>query len=725
MLTSRKWQAIALGLFASLLCSGALVPQPTRAATQKIPIKHVVVIMEENHTFDNYFGDFPGVAGTKWGVTEPHASNPMPHDLLHSASRATAAIDGGAMDDFDPLGQVQYRHSDIPTFWAYAKHYGLGANFFSDAPTSSTPNHIAMIAAQTGGDDATLHVFGCHSPLNDVVLESNDDGDESYGTPCYNIKSLPEELDKAGLSWKMYGAQTSWDPVLFVKSLEKTPKLAATQIITDAQNNQLPDVSFVTPDTRPQSDHPPEPAQPAENFVASIVNAIMKSPEWRSTAIFLTWDDFGGFYDHIAPPKVGGASLGPRVPLIVISRYAKPGYISTSQGEFASFDKFIEKVFGLPSLGQRDALASTSSLMNFFDFTKPGSAPNTKLYQPMRRYSPVLQTPPQDARMVSPVALGTTVAPAAGGPDTHFTYSIVYAGANPPTVHNVIVDGKAMPMTAVANLGEGKEEYQASTTLAPGVSHTYSFKFKSGSDSWKLPLNNVPFSGPTVAPFDLSGVRVTSPGTKDGTAQLGKTATVIVKYTSPGGTKPTKANVLIDGQSHPMQLTGGSPTTGMRYRYKTSSLSEGDHYLQFEFNDGTGMEDFQENGFSVSPIILRHSGVSPTSGSTSTTFTFSTVYYGHDKPTKVDVVLDGKVHPLTYQSGSDSTGATYSTTMELAAGKHKFAFYATDGSTAWSDPVTPGVYTGLKVTAPGQPATHSAIVSPRSQPWNPYPYDQG
>jgi phospholipase C len=201
MPTPRLSLAAAIASFTCLLCAGAFIPQPTRADARQVPIRHVVVIMEENHTLDNYFGDFPGVAGTRWGVRERRAPNPMPHDLGHSAPRAIAAIDGGAMDDFDPLGKVQYRRSDIPTFWAYASHYGLGVNFFSDAPTSSTPNHIAMIAAQTGGDLATFRLFGCHSPLNDVVLEQDADGGESYGTPCYDINSLPQELDQAGLSW--------------------------------------------------------------------------------------------------------------------------------------------------------------------------------------------------------------------------------------------------------------------------------------------------------------------------------------------------------------------------------------------------------------------------------------------------------------------------------------------------------------------------------------------
>lgn len=566
---------------------------------------------------------------------------------------------------------------------------------------------------------------GCRSPLNDVVLERGADGDESYGAPCYDINSLPQELDQAGLSWKMYGDNPIWDPVLFVRSAANTPKIPATQIITDAESNDLPDVSFVTPDTHPESDHPPDPTQPGENFVASVVNAIMKSRAWSSTAIFLTWDDFGGFYDHVPPPKVNGVDLGPRVPLLVISRYAKPGHVSTRRGEFASFAKFIEKVFGLPSLGARDALASTSDLMGFFDFSHRSRPPNTKLFEPMRRYSPVLQVPPAHARSISPLAYGSTVFPTAGGPDTRFVYSVVYTGATAPTVHNVIVDGKAIRMTAVADVGQGKVEYQATTTLAAGNSHTYSFEFSNGTGTWQLPLNDVPFTGPIVAPFELSGVGVSSPGTGNGIAQLGQPLTVSVTYRSPTGNPPTTASVLIDGQSHPMVSAGGSPTTGIRYRYQTSSLGEGDHYLQFEFSDGTGLEDFQENAFSVTPITLLDSAVSPTSGSTSTEFTFSTVYYGQDAPTEVDVVLDGKAHPLSYQSGNYATGATYATTLRLGAGKHTFAFYASDGSSAWSDPFTPDVYTGLTVTTPGQPPVHSAIVAPAPQLTNPYPYDEG
>src|ERR1700722_3778215 len=231
MLKRNQHRVFALAISAAFLCSVAVFIQP-KAQAQPTPIKHVVVIMQENHTLDNYFGDFPGVAGTRWGVTEPRAPNPLPHDLTHSGPRAMAAMNGGRMNDFDPLGKVQYKHNDIPTYWAYAKQYGLGVNFFTDAETSSTPNHISMIAAQTGGDFATTHVTGCHSPLNQVVLDRSVSGSESYGSPCYNINSIPQELTKAGLSWKFYGETAIWNPTEFVKPLSKTPEHSSTQVIT-------------------------------------------------------------------------------------------------------------------------------------------------------------------------------------------------------------------------------------------------------------------------------------------------------------------------------------------------------------------------------------------------------------------------------------------------------------------------------------------------------------
>ena len=232
----------------------------------------------------------------------------------------------------------------------------------------------------------------------------------------------------------------------------------------------------------------------------------MKSKSWPSTAIFVTWDDFGGYYDHVAPPAVDGVGLGPRVPLLVISPYAKPGYISHQQGEFASFDKFIETEFGLPSLGQRDSLPATSDLTDFFDFNQPSNSP---LLEPSLPYSTVLSVPHSRTEAVGG-SQPSTVTPAAGGPDKMFTYQVIYTHTVAPTVHNAIIDGTPIAMALQRHISAGVDEYSATTKLAPGP-HTYSFQFSDGTNTWQLPLNNTPFTGPQVTPFDLMPSRSRQP----------------------------------------------------------------------------------------------------------------------------------------------------------------------------------------------------------------------
>jgi len=693
---------------AAVSAAGASVNQTTN------PIQHVVVIMEENHTFDNYFGDYPGV-GT-FGITEPPASNPLPHDIDHSGPRTRFAIDGGAMDGFDPLGKVEYQPSDIPVYWAYAQHFGLGENFYTDAASSSTPNHIAMIAGQTGGNDQTIHVHGCLSPANDVVLDRNASGNASFGQPCYNIPSIPAKATAAGLTWKYYGQAPVWDAPQYIQGIKNTPTVASQQIITDAQNGQLPNISFVTPGQDSQADHPPQPTQPAQNFVSSIVNAIMKSPAWSSTAIFVTWDDFGGWYDHVPPPVVDGIGLGPRVPLLVISPWAKPGYLGANQGEFASFDKFIEETFGLPSLGARDSLPGTSDLMDFFNFTQ---TPDPKLIEAKLPYSNVLSVP-----NVAEGAIGgahpSTVTPASGGPNTVFTYDVMYQNSATPTVHNLVIDGSTtIPMTFKKTVGK-MQEWEATSQLAAGP-HTYAFQFGAGTNSWQLPLNTTPFSGPQVMPFSITGIKVTP---SNGAQQLGQPVTFSCIYTSPAGKSPVTAQIDIDNKIYAMSAIKGTATTGIHYQYTTSSLGQGTHYFQLQFDDGSGLRTQQEYSVDITPIYLKNSSVTPASGTSSTNFTFSTVYTGPDPATQVDVVVDGTSHPMSLVSGNPTSGATYSATLTLPAGTHNYAFYATDGTNDWSDPPTPGVYSGLAVSAKGAAPRVSKIRAPRRDN-APYAYDPG
>jgi phospholipase C len=678
------------------------------------PIDHVVVIMEENHTFDNYFGAYPKANG----VVEPAASDPLPHDLVHTSQRALFGMDGGKMDGFDALGAVQYKPSDIPTYWAYAQHFGLGDNFFTSVPSNSTPNHMAMIAGQTGGENDTVHITGCGSPMNDVVLQRNNaSGAESFGEPCYNIPSAPEQLTQAGLTWKYYGTTAIWDATDWVQGLSNTTIEKGPQIIQDAENNQLPNVAYVTPGSDADSDHPPQPTQPAQNWVASIVNAIMNSPAWSSTAIFVTWDDFGGWYDHVPPPTVAGSQLGPRVPLLVISPYAKPGLISKSLGDFASFDRFIEKDFNLPSLGSKGSPTGVSDLMSYFNFAQ---TPNPPLIEPMLPYSGVLQVPNSTTLAVGN-AQPSTVTPAAGGPNTTFTYQILYNSATPPTVHNVVVDGNSIPMTVERTINKSEVEYSATDTL-PAGRHTYTFHFSDGTSTWDLPNNNVPFTGPAVNPFALSNTNVIP----NGGVLPGRPITFKVRYTDQAGTMPTTANIVIDDVPHAMTAVSGKPTTGITYQYTAKDLAVGEHYFRLVFDDGSGPYTFE--GYStppVTPIVLKRSKVSPTSGTTSTPFKFVTVYHGHKAATAVDVIVDGTSYPMTYVSGTAATGELYKTSMTLPAGDHTFAFFATDGTHDWGDPITPGVYSGLKVTSAAQAPPPGKIVAPAPPIQAPYPVDQG
>jgi phospholipase C len=708
--------AVAVGAAGAVLSvvaagvAGAAVNQTTD------PIQHVVVIMEENHTFDNYFGQFPGV-GAQYAQTLPAASNPAPHDIDHSGPRTRYAIDGGAMDGFDPLGGVQYKKADIPVYWAYAQNFGLGENFYTDAASSSTPNHIAMIAGQTGGNDQTIHVHGCLSPANDVTLDRDAAGDESYSQPCYNIPSIPEEAAAAGLTWKYYGTAPVWDAPQYIQNIKNSPQVSSTQIITDAKANNLPNVSFVIPGEDSQSDHPPQPTQPAQNFVSSIVNAIMHSSEWNSTAIFVTWDDFGGWYDHVPPPQVDGIGLGPRVPLLVISPWAKPGYISSQQGEFASFDKFIEEVFGLPSLGQRDSLAATSDLMDYFNFAQ---TPDPKLIEPQLAYSNVLSVP-----NVGDAAIGSshagTVSPTSGGPDTTFTFAVMWNSTATPATAKAVVDGsQTVPLSFVKKVGK-LNEYEGTTKLAPGP-HTYRFRFGAGGKSYQLPLNSVPFSGPQVLPYNITGFKVT-PG--NGAQQLGQPVAFSLTYKSPAGKTPVTANIDIDNNIHALNAVSGTAAKGIHYQYTTPHLTQGTHYFTLQFDDGSGLQTIQKYSVDITPIYLQNSKVSPTSGTTSTNFTFATTYTGPDPATEVDVVVNGTSHPMNLISGNPTTGALYQATLTLPAGSHNFAFYATDGTNEWSDPPTPGLYTGLTVSATkGAAVAHSTIGAPKPDT-APYAYDPG
>ena len=681
----------------------------SRSKAQAItPIQHVVVIMEENHTFDSLFGTYPGVNGS----SEPEAPNPISADLNHSGDAETASIDGGKMNKFTSTGKVQYYQSDIPTYWAYAQQFGLSDNFFSSMATSSTPNHIAMIAGQTGGDNASTLVYGCKSPPNAIVGSRSTAGQQYWGSPCYNINSMPTILDANSISWKYYSENNIWDAPLFLQSYYQSPNNIrdSNQFLRDVQSGSLSTISWLMPPIGDASDHPPAHIQLAQNWVAQQINAIMGSAYWSNTAIFLTWDDWGGFYDHVVPPVVDGNGLGLRAPLIVISPYTPQGYISHKQGEFASFDTFIEANWALPNLGQRDSLSQTSNLMDFFNFSQK---PRQPFYvQPLSDSSPLLYTP-----SVGEVAGSTgSIQPEEAGFGQTISFSIIYTGAMPPQVATVVIDGTPYQMKAISKVhAHIKGELYRYTTTLPAGHHLTHFAFTAPDGTiGTAPENISDYPNPIVAPFSLTTNIAPTP------TLTGSPITFTALYTSPSDTAPKLADVDIDGISHPMTPHGNNWQQGVTFSYTTAALPIGIHYTRFRFDDGTGEVDFNgKDAPAVAPLIASKGKVSPTHGPSTTVFTFSVTYKNvqNDAPTSALLWIDKtSSYAMSYVSGSYTTGALFQVSIQLPTGNHIFAFVFSDSTltpaASWANPFAPSSYVGPNVGANAQPVPPGTTVSP-------------
>jgi phospholipase C len=362
-------------------------------------LQHFVFIVKENHSFDNYFGAFPGVDGATSGkMSTGQVINllPMgdlvPHALGHSTEDAIVGTDSGKMDDFDLLTQgnvngelLAYRQFDqegIPNYWAYAKTFALGDHMFSSYHGPSFPAHLYTIAASNiralevpFNPFKGANYWGCDAPATLGARTLDESGDLDFVFPCYDVHTLADSLESAGLTWKYYAPGptedgyvfSSYDAIDHIRNSDLWTEhvVPLSQFLTDAQNGTLPNVSWIVTGTG--SEHFPHSICVGENFSVQYVNAVMQGPDWNSTAIFITWDDFGGFYDHVPPPRVDGFGLGPRVPLLIISPYAIPGYISHTQYEFSSVLKTIEERFNLPYLTTWDPQARDADANDMYD----------------------------------------------------------------------------------------------------------------------------------------------------------------------------------------------------------------------------------------------------------------------------------------------------------------------------------------------------------------------
>ena len=417
-------------------------------------IRHVVIIMQENRSFDHYFGTFPGAEGIPMENGTSTACLPSPDssdcyrpfvDHLdrnggapHSDRAAKRAINGGKMDGFvavaaakvcqmstdpncgedDGLGpkRVMGYHveSDIPNYWAYAKEFVLQDHMFDPVASSSLPSHLSLVSGWSAECADKRDPASCRSHIARKRL------DPDFETP----------FAWTDLTWLLHREHVSWGSYLDGEPDEPGPQHLKKEVplawnvlprFTDVHEDQqvgnvqpldhflaavkagtLPAVSWIVPN-RKDSEHSPALVSTGQAYVTRLINAIMQGPEWNGTVIFLAWDDWGGFYDHVLPPQVDQLGYGIRVPALVISPYAKKGFIDHQVLSFDSYLKFIEDDFldgarldpktdGRPDPRPdvRESASILGDLTQDFDFSQPPRPPlllpehpQTTLVQPL------------------------------------------------------------------------------------------------------------------------------------------------------------------------------------------------------------------------------------------------------------------------------------------------------------------------------------------------------
>jgi phospholipase C len=450
---SRRTTLGAIGIFLTVLTPWGLPAgrlQAIRAADLSgiHKVQHVVVIMQENRSFDHYFGTYPGADGIpiQHGVATVCVVDPRTglcvrpfHDTQdlnrggpHSAKNATADIDGGKMDGF--IGQVgglgvrcqgtfdpncnggagapdvmgYHDAREIPNYWTYAREFVLQDHMFEPNASWSLPEHLFMVS-EWSARCPNADPMSC---VNELQNPDRLRGRRPAATapPTYAWTDLTYLLHKAGVRWAYYVAEGTqpdcdndaascpekpqragtpqiWNPLPWFETVRDDGELKNIQTISRffeaARDGTLPSVSWVVPNGR-VSEHPPALVSAGQAYVTSVINAVMQGPNWNSTAIFLSWDDWGGFYDHVAPPRVDENGYGLRVPGLVISPFARRGYIDHQVLSFDAYVKFIEDDFlggqridpktdGRPDRRPdvRENQPQLGNLATDFDFTQP------------------------------------------------------------------------------------------------------------------------------------------------------------------------------------------------------------------------------------------------------------------------------------------------------------------------------------------------------------------
>lgn len=418
----KTWKKIIPDCFALLLALVALLWLATQAQAQArkplTPIHHVIYLMQENHSFDNYFGTYPGANGfpkdtcmpvdpenlVAAGCVQPfHIGNRAITDLGHSDAVYREQLNQGQMNGFivahnrrnsdGALAMGYYDDRDLPFYWNIADQYVLFDNFFTSAVGGSVWNHNYWVAGAPGSASNSVPVSG-------------------YGEEFITIF---DRLEENGISWKFYvqnydprltyrtlgegGAKSSqvvWVPLLNIPRFLDEPHLFAKivhldEFYTDLRNGTLPAVAYIVPSGA--SEHPPGSIRSGQSFVKTLIHELMKSSSWANSAFIWTYDDWGGWYDHVAPLQVDEFGYGFRAPALLVSPYARRGYVDSTLYDFTSPIKFITDNWQLEPLAARDANAN--SIINAFDFAAP---PRPPVFVPSTR--PVATVPATPSGLV-------------------------------------------------------------------------------------------------------------------------------------------------------------------------------------------------------------------------------------------------------------------------------------------------------------------------------------
>ncbi len=449
--TSRAAIAAAAAVALSACHSGSTDVPPVAGVTQpsmrsglalRGRIRHVVIIVQENRTPDNLFNGLRGADTVRSGLNSKGetvrlrpVSLTASFDIEHTHGSFVKEYDGGKMDGFDRVysrcsGKCPPKDSRMYAFvprtqaqpyFAMARQYAFADRMFQSNEGPSFPAHLYIISGTSApSPDSRFRIAenprvpgkgttaGCDSPPSTRVSLIDWQGKEDRSMyPCLDRPTIFDLLDAKGLTWRYYQAHEGgglWNAVDAIRHIRNGPDYATSvvfppsKVLSDAANGTLADVSVVTP-TADNSDHARITNLTGPSWVAQVVNAVGTSPYWRDTAIFITWDDWGGWYDHVRPPHYNSYELGFRVPLIVISPYTPARYVSHRQHEFGSILKFVEETFELGSLNTTDLRAD--DLSDCFDFRKPARSfdkiPAPRPAIDFLRESPSSQNPDDDA----------------------------------------------------------------------------------------------------------------------------------------------------------------------------------------------------------------------------------------------------------------------------------------------------------------------------------------